>query len=43
MFGLKYTYARLAQLVERHIDVVDVTGSSPVSRTDENTLNRDKL
>lgn len=24
---------RLAQLVERHIDVVDVTGSTPVSPT----------
>lgn len=29
--------ARLAQLVERLIDVEKVTGSNPVSRTDENT------
>ncbi len=26
-------HARLAQLVEHHIDIVGVTGSSPVSRT----------
>ncbi len=30
--------ARLAQLVERHIDVVDVTGSNPVSRTPSRIL-----
>lgn len=30
---LGIVYARLAQLVERHIDIVEVTGSSPVSRT----------
>jgi hypothetical protein len=31
--------ARLAQLVERHIDVVDVIGSNPVSRTMNNNSN----
>lgn len=32
---MEYTipHARLAQLVERNIDVVDATGSSPVPRT----------
>ncbi len=29
--------ARLAQLVEHHIDIVGVTGSSPVSRTRRKT------
>lgn len=31
--SVRIFYARLAQLVERHIDVVDVIGSSPMSRT----------
>lgn len=30
---LLFYFARLAQLVEHHIDIVGVTGSSPVSRT----------
>ena len=34
-------HARLAQLVERHIDIVEVTGSSPVSRTHEYSQYRD--
>jgi hypothetical protein len=37
MLGIWYSRqaknARLAQLVEHHIDIVGVTGSSPVSRT----------
>ena len=31
--------ARLAQLVERHMDVVDVVGSSPTPRTNEEQTN----
>ncbi len=33
MISCFHIFARLAQLVERHIDVVDVIGSNPVSRT----------
>ena len=34
---IKKPYARLAQLVERNIDVVDVRGSNPLPRTSFNS------